>query len=416
MYGSGQPILRNDDDVEKRLENHHGVGAAFVAAGAAARYSGGGGGAAAERGDISETATREDEILEYGCCGRWMERRFQLRKRGSTLGRELRAGTATFLTMSYIVIVNARVAGGRSGIPPSDVMLGTAASSAVGSFVCGYFGNLPFALAPGLGLSAYMSVGLASTAGRGTPIGGRGNKHTIERAPEWQSALAACAVAGMIQMLMARRLSSYLMKGTPRSVQVGTVVGMGLLIAFVALQEIGMVERAPNSPVPYIASNSTDFRPGGPLVQLGENAYSAESMLACVGLVIVTFLAHHDIAGSVLIAVGVNTIVSIWLLGTQPPQAVFALPTPEEAFLAWDFGALTIRKHVPAILAFILVGVFDIAGVMIGLSHVIGLEESDDGTPKGSSWAFFAAGLGTVVGAMFGSTPVIVHLESAAGL
>jgi len=343
-------------------------------------------------------------MKEMGTVERWIENRFQLRKRRSTIWREIRAGTATFLTMSYIVIVNARVAGAHSGIPTSDVMIGTAASSAVGSFVCGYFGNLPFALAPGLGLSAYLSEGLASPTGR------------PKRVPEWQTALAACAIAGIIQMLMARRLSAYLMKGTPRSVQVGTVVGMGLLIAFVALQEIGIVERAPYVPVPLTASNSTEYRSGEPLVQLGENVYSAESFLAIFGLVLVTFLSHHDVPGSVLVAVGLNTLISIQFLGTRPPEAILALPIPQKAFLAWDFASLTIRKHLPAVLAFILVGVFDVAGVMIGLSHAIGLEASEDGTPQGSAWAFFAAGIGTVVGAMFGSTPVIVHLESAAGL
>lgn len=368
-----------------------------------------------ETAPFSANQTAAAQRRHDGFFSSWLDEKFELTQRGSTIGREIRAGTATFLTMSYIVIVNARVAGGQSGIPSNDVMIGTAASSAIGSFVCGYFGNLPFALAPGLGLSAYMSVGLASTAHSGTPIA-KGKRIIPELVPEWQSALAACAVAGFVQIVMARRLSSYLMKGTPRSVQVGTVVGMGLLLAFVALQELGVVEKAPNVPIPVVSSNSTEVRQGGPLVQLSSHAYSPETFLACFGLLLVTILAHHDIAGSVLIAVGINTLVSIWLLGTQPPSAVFGIPIPDKAFLAWDFGALTVRKHLPAILAFILVGVFDIAGVMIGLSHIIGLEDTQDGVPKGSSWAFFAAGVGTVVAAMFGSTPVIVHLESAAGL
>ena len=387
MYGSGGfekdggPSVRNGDDLESvsLVESRNGT---------------------------------NEEVMGDGVLEIWLNRRFSIRKRGSTIAREIRAGTATFLTMSYIVIVNARVAGGRSGIPSSDVMIGTAASSAIASFVCGYFGNLPFALAPSLGLSAYFSIGLASTAAAGTT-----KKHYVApHAPEWQSALAACAMAGILQMIMARRLCTYLMKGTPKSVQVGAVVGMGLLLAFVALQELGIVEKAPNVPIPAISSNSTEVRQGGPLVQLGSNAYSAETMLACLGLAIVTFLAHHDVAGSVLIAVGVNTIISIWLLGTRAPAAVFGLPNPKEAFLAWDFRSLLNQKYIPAVLGFIAVGVFDTAGVMIGLSHVIGLEHSDQGVPKGSSWAFFAAGLGTAVGAMFGSTPVIVHLESAAGL
>lgn len=351
---------------------------------------------------------------EQGFFSNWLDSSFHISRRGSTIGREIRAGTATFLTMSYIVIVNARVAGGSSGIPNSDVMIGTALSSAIASIVCGYFGNLPFALAPGLGLSAYISVGLTNHASRQHLIS---SKHTlVQEYEEWQTALAACAIAGVIQMFMANRLSSYLMKGTPRAVQVGTVVGMGLLIAFVALQQIGFVQKAPNTTVAFRASNSTLQRDGGPLVELGENAYSLETLLACFGLLTVTFLSHHDIQGSVLIAVGLNTLISILLLGTNPPEAVFAFPHPQKAFLGWDFLHLSLVRHVPVILAFILVGVFDVAGVLIGLSHVMKIDVNENGIPNGSAWAFFAAGLGTFIGAMFGSTPVIVHLESAAGL
>ena len=84
---------------------------------------------------------------------------FQIEQRSSSVGQEIRAGITCFLTMSYILLVNAQVLN-VIGVKASDIVIGTALSSGAGTMICGLFGNLPFGLAPGIGLSAYLAYGL----------------------------------------------------------------------------------------------------------------------------------------------------------------------------------------------------------------------------------------------------------------
>jgi adenine/guanine/hypoxanthine permease len=92
---------------------------------------------------------------------------FRLEERGTTATREFRCGTATFLTMSYILLVNPQLLS-KLGVPSTDIAVSTAIAAAVGSLTVGLFGNLPFGLAPGVGLSAYLTYGLV--AGQGMTI------------------------------------------------------------------------------------------------------------------------------------------------------------------------------------------------------------------------------------------------------
>ena len=85
---------------------------------------------------------------------------FLIEERSTSILQELRAGITCFLTMSYILLVNAQVLNQIVGISPTEVVIGTALSSGVGTLITGLFGNLPFGTAPGIGLSAYLAYGL----------------------------------------------------------------------------------------------------------------------------------------------------------------------------------------------------------------------------------------------------------------
>lgn len=84
---------------------------------------------------------------------------FCIEERSSCISQEVRAGITCFLTMSYILLVNAQVLN-VIGVKASDIVIGTSLSSGAGTMICGLFGNLPFGLAPGIGLSAYLAYGL----------------------------------------------------------------------------------------------------------------------------------------------------------------------------------------------------------------------------------------------------------------
>jgi len=115
----------------------------------------------------------------------FLDRYFCISARGSTISTEIRAGVASFLTLSYVILVNPQMMS-QCGIPATDVVIGTCLASAIGTLMCGIIGNLPFGLAPGMGLSAYVTYGLVL-----------GDVMSV------QYALTACLIAGVLQGVFA---------------------------------------------------------------------------------------------------------------------------------------------------------------------------------------------------------------------
>ena len=147
-----------------------------------------------------------------------LTRYFKMEERNTTVMQEVRAGTATFLTMSYILLVNPQLLS-KLSVPATDIVISTALAAGVGSLICGVFGNLPFGLAPGVGLSAYLTYGLVM-----------GDGLTL------QQAFTSCFVAGLVLLLLSiTGVASVVMNLIPQAVKVGTIVGMGLQIALVGM-------------------------------------------------------------------------------------------------------------------------------------------------------------------------------------
>jgi AGZA family xanthine/uracil permease-like MFS transporter len=109
-----------------------------------------------ESGRVQEalTSTQEQNALT-----KWLQNYFDITNRGSTVDKEIRAGITTFLTMSYILIVNPQVLQ-LAGLPFDQVVVATALSAGLSSIATGFFANLPFGLASGVGLSIYLSYGV----------------------------------------------------------------------------------------------------------------------------------------------------------------------------------------------------------------------------------------------------------------
>lgn len=143
---------------------------------------------------------------------------FCISERGSTIGTEFRAGTAAFLTLSYLLLVNPQVMSA-AGLDHGDALIATALSSAVASFVVGVGGNVPYGLAPGLGLSAYLSYGLIQSGMADLP-----------------EALTACLASGILLLVCALSgLTDLIIRIVPRSIKLAIVVGMGILIAMIGM-------------------------------------------------------------------------------------------------------------------------------------------------------------------------------------
>lgn len=295
--------------------------------------------------------------------------------------------------MSYILVCNPKImhthwceAEGHENKCPSvdDVVVATALSSAVGSLICGLLGHLPFVLAPGIGLSAYFSYGLVI---HGAQL-------------EKEVALATVVLSGLVILaLTAVRAGGLIMSYMPNCIKSATVVGMGLLIAFVGFHSTKMV-------VPDKES----------VVKLGD-LYQPASLLTMGGLMLVGVLMHFQIKGSILISILSITLIS-WISGvTDWPTAIVKIPeidtVPRDVIMK-GFPGLGWNCITP-VLTFVLVSMLDIAGVMHGVAKMADLVDEDNNV-QGGQLGFMSAGVGTVLAGILGSTPVIIGIESASGI
>lgn len=309
---------------------------------------------------------------------------FQLTARGTTVTTEFRAGTASFLTLSYLLLVNPQIMQ-QAGVPHDDAVFATAASAAVSCFIIGLGGNLPFGAAPGLGLSAYLTYGLVQAELCSLP-----------------KALSVCWWSGILVYVIALSGGTQLlMRIVPEAIKLAIVVGMGLLIAMIGLVSVDIVQ----------GNEKT-------LVQLGNVTGDADMQLCLAGILVVGSLLYHDIKGAILIGIAALTVVA-WTIHQAWPSQIFAMPALHADNGYWEplalFDLSQASVFLPALGAFVLICIFDISGVIFGLATLGGIIQNNGEIP-GSLWAFLASGTGTLIAAWTGSTPIIVCVETAAGV
>lgn len=310
-----------------------------------------------------------------------IERLFAIEARGSRVAIEIRAGLVTFLTMAYILAVNPRILAD-TGMPADDVAMATALASAVACLVMGLWANLPFALAPGMGLNAYFTYGVV--AGLGVP---------------WPVALAAVFVEGLLFLVLSLAgLRSRLIDAIPQTLKLAITAGIGLFLAFIGFEGAGLVVDHPVT-----------------LVTLGD-VRSAEVGLALLGLVLMAVLMARRIPGAILWAMVAITGVAWWSGLSPAPERWWSVPgLPRETLAALDFGALASPSLIPVVLAFFFVDILDTAGTLVGLGQLAGFVDREGRFP-GSERAFVADAVGTSVGALLGTSTVTTYIESATGV
>ena len=316
----------------------------------------------------------------YDMCDQY----FQMTERNTSLMAEIRAGTVSFLTLSYLLLVNPHIMN-QAGVDRNDAIFATAISAAVSCFIMGLFGNLPFGLAPGLGLSAYLTFGLVQTG--------------LCTLPE---ALTACWWSGVLVFIISLTgLSALLMRTVPHAIKLAIVVGMGLLIAMIGMVSIDLIVANPKT-----------------LVELGNVFGSTDIQLALLGILLVASLLYHNVKGAILIGITFLTLVA-WIMNQSWPTTIFEFPKYHAndywvPFVVFDIERISVFG--PAIGAFVLICIFDISGVMFGLATLGNIIHPTTGEISGSIWAFIASAVGTMIAAWTGSTPIIVCVECASGV
>lgn len=308
-----------------------------------------------------------------------MEKFFKLKEHKTSVKTEVLAGVTTFLTMAYILIVNPLMLS-EAGMDFGAVFTATALSAAIATLVMAFLANLPFALAPGMGLNAFFVYTVVFTMGY-----------------SWQQALTAVFIEGIIFIaLTAFNIREAIVNSIPMNMKRAISVGIGLFIAFIGLQNAGIVVD------------------GATLVELGDITKGA-ALVAMIGLVLTSILVAYKVKGALLIGIILTTLVGIPFGVTSYGGGSYLPPSLAPTFLKFDFASVFTIDMVIIIFTFLFVDMFDTVGTLIGCATKADILNADGSIPKCKE-ALFADAIGTTVGAMLGTSTVTTYVESSAGV
>lgn len=316
------------------------------------------------------------------------ERLFKLQQNHTNVRTELLAGLTTFLTMSYIVIVNPAILS-LAGMDLGAVFVATCIAAAIGCFVMGLFANYPIALAPGMGLNAYFTFSVVK--GMGIP---------------WQVALAAVFVSGLIFIAFSFfKVREMLVNALPMSLKMAVAAGIGLFLALIALKSAGII----------VASEATLVKMGE--VYILENGIKTPNypvLLAVGGLLLIIALDYFRVRGAIIIGIFTVTALAA-MLGLTTMEGVFApVPSLAPTFMQMDFSGLLNGSLLAVVFVFFLVDLFDSTGTLVGVAHRAGLLEN--GKLPRLKRALFADSTAIVAGAALGTSSTTPYIESASGV
>ena len=303
-----------------------------------------------------------------------------LKKAGTDIKTEIIAGFTTFLAMAYILAVNPNILGA-ANMDTGAVFTATALSSAIATLVMGIFANLPFALAPGMGLNAFLAYTVCLTMGY-----------------SWQFALTAIFCEGIIFLLLTFfNVREAIVNSIPANLKKAIGVGIGLFIAFIGLQNAGIIVD------------------GATLV--GLNITSPSAIVAIIGVIVTAALVAYNIKGGILIGILVTTIIGIPFGVTQFGGVASLPPSLAPTFLKFNFSEVlaNIPDFIIVMFTFLFVDMFDTVGTLIGCAGKADMINKD-GTIPNCKEALFADAVGTTVGAMLGTSTVTTFVESSTGV
>lgn len=317
-----------------------------------------------------------------------LERWFGLEARGTTVGREVLAGLTTFATMAYILFLNPNILG-EAGMDKGAVLLSTALAAGVGSILMGLMANLPFALAPGMGMNAYFAYTVV--LGMGIP---------------WQTALAAVFLDGVIFLVLSLLpFRSRMIAEIPYNIKLAAAAAIGLFITLIGLKSAGWVKPHPET-----------------LVQMGD-LYTPSSLLALFGLFLMATLMIRKVTASLLWGILAVTLLGFFVPGEngQPLVSLQQLSWPDLSTLSkgvgkMDFGGAEKLGFAMIVFTFTFVSLFDTAGTFVGLATRLGWISREkpifDEAPRG----LIAESLAIMFGAFMGTSTVTAYIESASGI
>ncbi|NOR16819.1 NCS2 family permease [candidate division WOR-3 bacterium] len=311
-----------------------------------------------------------------------LEKIFKLQEHGTNVKTEVIAGLTTFMTMAYIIVVNPAILEA-AGIPKGPSMVATILSAFFGTLLMGVYAKRPFAIAPYMGENAFVAYTVVKILGY-----------------SWQTALGAIFIGGVLfTIITILKLRSWLANAIPKSLKYSFAVGIGLFLAFIGLNEGGIVQVGV---------------PGAP-VRIGD-IRSQGVLLAIAGILIIGILMVRKVKGSILIGILGTTFLAFILGIAKPPSQLVSLPPSlSPIFLKLNIVGALSWGFFAVILTVFIMDFVDTMGTLIGVSARAGFLDKNGNLPEIKK-PMLADALATVFGALVGTTTAGTFIESAAGI
>lgn len=309
-----------------------------------------------------------------------LEKLFGFNPRETRVRTEILAGITTFLTMAYILAVNPNILAA-TGMDKGALFTTTVIASAFATLLMAFYAKLPFGLAPGMGLNAFFAYTVCLTLGY-----------------TWQFALTAVLLEGIIFILLTvTNLREKIVDALPLSLRNAIGAGIGLFIAFIGLQNAGII----------VNNDAT-------LISLGDIT-SGSALLGITGLLITSILLVKKVRGALLVGILLTTVIGIPMGLTHLDGVLSTPPSIEPILFQFQWEHIFTKEMVIVVFTFLFVDMFDTIGTLVGVTTKAGMVTGDGKIPR-LKQAFMVDAIGTTAGAMLGTSTITTFVESASGV
>lgn len=304
---------------------------------------------------------------------------FKLDEFGTNIRQEIIGGFTTFITMAYIIVVNPKILEA-AGIPFGASMVATILTAFFGTVSLGIYSNRPFAIAPYMGENAFIAFTVVKILGY-----------------SWQTALGAIFISGVFfTIITLLNVRTWLANSIPESLKISFAVGIGLFLAFIGLNDTGIVT-------------------AGSPVKIG-NLKDLKVILAIISFLIISFLLIKKVNGAIILGILSTTILGFITGDVELPKKIVSLP-PDISPILFKLdisGALT-WGFVAVIITVLITDFLDTIGTLMGMGLKAGLLDENGNMPQIEK-PMLCDALSTIIASLLGTTTAGIYIESAAGI
>jgi len=270
---------------------------------------------------------------------------------------------------------------GTTGMDKGALITATILASALGTLLAGLWANVPFAMAPGMGLNAFFAFSLV-----------------LGKQVTWQTALGVVFISGVIFLVLTLAgVRRHIVAAIPLELRLAIAAGIGLFITFIGTQNLGLIVDNPAT-----------------LVSLG--TLNTPVILGLVGLLVIAVLEIRKVRGAMLIGIVLTTVLGVIFGQVSPPERfIDSPPSIAPIFMQMDLGAALRWGMWGSIFSFMFVDLFDSVGTIVACSYEAKLVK-EDGSIEGIDRVLEADAVATVAGAVLGTSTTTTYIESGAGV